>query len=257
MPSGPRLSSRNSRTSRPRSPTSAMTLTSLCAWRASMPSRVDLPPPAMANTPRRWPSPTVSRPSMARTPVTKGRSTGRRVSGLGGSDWNGRSAVLAGSGRPSSGSPKASSTRPSRPRPTGTRAPRSMISTSAPIDTPCKWPSGTRMASCSRRPTTSARRGAACGWAGSRIRHCWPMWARRPLTRSVVPKACTTRPRATTGCSACRVSSSAGSSSGRAAVALMARPSQRLPAAGRAGRRGLRPRRPACAGWFRATARCG
>src|SRR4051812_34948256 len=38
----------NSRTSRPRSPISAITMTSACANRASMPSSVDLPPPAAA-----------------------------------------------------------------------------------------------------------------------------------------------------------------------------------------------------------------
>jgi len=60
-------------------------LTSAWAWRANMPSRVDLPPPAMAKTPTRWPSPVVSIVSTLRTPVANTVSIGARASGLGAS----------------------------------------------------------------------------------------------------------------------------------------------------------------------------
>ena len=83
----------NSRTSRPRSPSSAMTLTSACAWRAIMPSSVLLPTPEPAKMPTRWPRPMVSRPSMARTPVSSGRSIASRSSGLGGSAASGTRSI--------------------------------------------------------------------------------------------------------------------------------------------------------------------
>ena len=73
----------NSLTSRPRSPTSAITLTSDSPPRASMPSRVLLPPPATEKMPTRWPSPAVSTASIARTPVENGLSMSLRDSGLG------------------------------------------------------------------------------------------------------------------------------------------------------------------------------
>ena len=82
----PRSRSMNSRTSRPRSPTSAMTLTEALVERAIMPSSEDLPTPEPAKMPRRWPRPQGTRPSSARTPsatrsLMRGRSSapgGRR-----------------------------------------------------------------------------------------------------------------------------------------------------------------------------------
>ena len=50
-----------------------------------MPKSVDLPPPAAANTPTRWPTPTVSSASTTRTPVGKGSQMGARSMGLGAS----------------------------------------------------------------------------------------------------------------------------------------------------------------------------
>ena len=47
----------NSRTSRPRSPTRQITLTSADVERAIMPSSDDLPTPEPAKMPRRWPRP--------------------------------------------------------------------------------------------------------------------------------------------------------------------------------------------------------
>ena len=58
-----------SRTSRPRSPTSVMTLMSASVLRAIMESSVDLPTPEPAMMPMRCPSPIVMSPSIARTPT--------------------------------------------------------------------------------------------------------------------------------------------------------------------------------------------
>jgi hypothetical protein len=84
-PSGPSSCSRNSRTSRPRSPISATTVTSTAAPFTSMPISVDLPPPAAAKMPMRWPSPQVSTASSARTPSSIGWWMMRRRSGSGAS----------------------------------------------------------------------------------------------------------------------------------------------------------------------------
>ena len=74
----------NSRTSRPRSPMSARTVTSASVLRMICARRVDLPPPAAAKMPMRWPSPQVRRPSMARTPREMGVEMTRRSRGEGG-----------------------------------------------------------------------------------------------------------------------------------------------------------------------------
>ena len=90
MPSGPRSRSMNSRTSRPRSPTRQMTLTSADVERAIMPSREDLPTPEPAKMPRRWPRPQGTSASSARTP-SETRSVMRgRVKGSGGAASTGR-----------------------------------------------------------------------------------------------------------------------------------------------------------------------
>ena len=67
-PSGPRSRSMNSRTSRPRSPISPITLTEAAVLRAIMPSSVDLPTPEPAKMPSRWPRPHGITASSARTP---------------------------------------------------------------------------------------------------------------------------------------------------------------------------------------------
>ena len=87
MPSGPRFSSRNSRTSRPRSPIRPMTRTSASVPRVIWASRLDLPTPEPAKMPRRWPLPQGTRVSSARTPKVSGWSTrvrDERVRGLAG-----------------------------------------------------------------------------------------------------------------------------------------------------------------------------
>jgi hypothetical protein len=84
-PSSPRSRSMNSFSSRPRSPTSAMTLTSARVLRAIEPSSVLLPTPEPDIMPRRCPRPQVSSPSMARTPSSSGLRMRARRNGLTGS----------------------------------------------------------------------------------------------------------------------------------------------------------------------------
>ena len=55
MPTGPSTRSVNSRSSRPRSPTSAMTTTSASIPRANLARSEDFPTPDPANSPIRWP----------------------------------------------------------------------------------------------------------------------------------------------------------------------------------------------------------
>ena len=80
MHAGPIVSSRNSRTSRPRSPTSATTTVSKALAAASMASSVDLPTPEPAKMPRRWPKQIGVKMSMTLTPVAKAEPTRWRAS---------------------------------------------------------------------------------------------------------------------------------------------------------------------------------
>ena len=82
IPSGPRSFSMNSSTSRPRSPTRAMTLISAFTFLAIMPIRVLLPTPEPAKMPMRCPFPMVSMLSMALTPNSIRSRMGGRVMGL-------------------------------------------------------------------------------------------------------------------------------------------------------------------------------
>ena len=72
------------RTSRLRSPISAITLTSASLLRHMEPSSVLFPTPLPPKMPMRWPLPQGSRPSMARIPVTSGSTMCSRSSGPGG-----------------------------------------------------------------------------------------------------------------------------------------------------------------------------
>ena len=113
-PSSPRSSSRNSFTSRPRSPTSPMTETSQAAWRASIDIKTDFPTPDPAKIPSRWPSQQVVKQSTTRTPVAKGAPTRRRKCAAGGAERKGQTIGPCGNGPlPSIGSPSALMTRPS------------------------------------------------------------------------------------------------------------------------------------------------
>ena len=73
----------NSRTSRPRSPTSASTVTAASVPRVIIESSVDLPTPEPAKIPMRWPRPHGMSVSMARTPSGSCVSIMRRESGCG------------------------------------------------------------------------------------------------------------------------------------------------------------------------------
>ena len=75
----------NSRTSRPRSPISAMTFKSAFVFLAIIPSNVLFPTPDPAKIPTLCPFPTVNMPSIALTPTASFSSIGGRVRGLGGS----------------------------------------------------------------------------------------------------------------------------------------------------------------------------
>ena len=68
MPSSPRSFSTNSRISRPRSPTRAITLISAFTFLAIMPIKVDFPTPEPAKIPIRCPFPMVFKPSIALMP---------------------------------------------------------------------------------------------------------------------------------------------------------------------------------------------
>ena len=75
----------NSRTSRPRSPTSASTVTGASVPRVIIESSVDFPTPDPAKMPMRWPRPHGISVSIARTPSGSWVSIMRRVSGWGAS----------------------------------------------------------------------------------------------------------------------------------------------------------------------------
>ncbi len=81
-PSGPRMSSMNSLTSRPRSPIRPTTVMSASVKRVIMPSSMLLPTPLPANRPSRCPCPTVSKALMARMPTSMDFRTGARFKGL-------------------------------------------------------------------------------------------------------------------------------------------------------------------------------
>ncbi len=132
IPSAPRFSSMNSRTSRPRSPTRQITFTSALTRLASMPSSVDLPTPEPAMTQTRWPLPMGIRPSMARTPVSNGSRMRRRCMGFGGTSVTRRRRRVRSGGPPSMGRPSPSTTRPMSSSPTGTVMASSRHTTDAP-----------------------------------------------------------------------------------------------------------------------------
>ena len=111
--SRPSTSSMNSRTSRPRSPTSAMTVMSKPCERASMPSNVDLPMPEPAKMPMRCPAHSGENRSMTLTPVFTGVRTRWRRIGAGGSrSVETARAPCARGPPPSMGSPSALIVRP-------------------------------------------------------------------------------------------------------------------------------------------------
>ena len=123
--------SRNSRTSRPRSPINAMTFTSDSARLAIMPSKVDLPTPLPAKMPRRCPRPRGERINRLHAglknlfdalPLERMR---REKIGADLSFRCQRTKIV-------SGWPRLSMTRPMRPLPTGTFSGEPSAMTSLP-----------------------------------------------------------------------------------------------------------------------------
>nr|CAA39531.1 unnamed protein product [Bacillus subtilis subsp. subtilis str. 168] len=130
-PSFPRSFSINSRTSRPRSPTSAMTFKSASVCLAIIPIKVLFPTPLPAKIPIRWPLPTVSKLSIDLTPTPIFSRIGGRFIGLGG-DCSVDTGETFRQKLSSSGSPKASMTCPISPVPTLTRSDSPVASTMLP-----------------------------------------------------------------------------------------------------------------------------
>ena len=155
-PSGPRSSSMNWRTSRPRSPTRAMTVTAASLLRVIIDSSDDLPTPEPAKTPMRWPRPTGVNASRTRTPSGSRVVMRPRASGDGASTSTSPHAVTGGAGRPSSGAPVGSTTRPSRARPSGTRARVPAARAVTPTASPAVPRSGVQLSRVPEAATTSA-----------------------------------------------------------------------------------------------------
>src|SRR3954470_4663424 len=191
-PSGPRSRSMNSRTSRPRSPTRQITLTSALVERAIMPSSEDLPTPEPAKMPRRWPRPQGTRASSARTPSETCSVMRVRCSGSGGEASMGRCSY-ASSGGPSSGRPRPSTTRPRSSTPTGTETGWPVAVTAWPGARPWRSPSGISRVRPARKPTTSA--GTASRVRPASTSQTSPTSASRPVASTIRPMRSETRPR--------------------------------------------------------------
>ncbi len=161
MPSSPMSFSINSRTSRPRSPISAITLISALVLRANIPISVLLPTPEPANIPIRWPFPTVISPSTAFTPSGSTSLIMTLAIGSGGIASTGyslvkvRSATSVGLPRPSSVWPRISS-------PTKTDKGCPVFSTIHPTPMPSILSNGINKRHLSRNPTTSAMTYVLC-----------------------------------------------------------------------------------------------
>ena len=190
-PWGPRSSSRKCRTSLPRSPTSANTLT--CAWLAFAisPRRTLLPTPEPANIPTLWPLPQVSMPSMARMPVARGLLIFSLLSGAGLKLSRPRCSVPAIGPLPSIGRPRPSSTLPRRPGPTVKLRPWGFALTLSPGLIVLKCSSGSSITLPSRKPMTSA---ATVLSSPQRISHSSPRPTLGPADSIVRPATRTTLP---------------------------------------------------------------
>ena len=154
-PSGPRLSSTNSLTSRPRSPTSPTTTTSASVKRVIMPRSVLFPTPDPANRPILCPLPMVMRLLIARMPTSSGCAMLCRAMGLMLTPRSGTVEPVNGA-KPSSGLPAPSIIRPSRCSPTVTVSPSPSSVTLAPGVRPVDAPSHIKISNSPSKPTTSA-----------------------------------------------------------------------------------------------------
>ena len=175
----------NSRTSRPRSPTSAITLTWALVDLAIMPSNEDFPTPEPAKMPKRCPRPQGTSASSARTP----RPTRSQMRGLDSAPGGGATVERStppGSGPSSSGRPKPSTTRPSRSEPTATRNGAPVASTRVPGPMPCISPSPISKVRPSLKPTTSAGMRPFVG-SSLPIEQTSPTSACRPVASMIRP----------------------------------------------------------------------
>src|SRR6201995_156207 len=197
----PRSRSMNSRTSRPRSPTSAMTLTSAVVERALMPSSEDLPTPEPAKMPRRWPSPHGTRVSRARTPRPTRSEIRGRVRASGGVALADRARVSSRSPYSSSGLPRPSMTRPRRPSPTETLKGLPVGCTEVPGPMPLSSPRGISRVLPPRKPTTSV--GTLGRSRPSPTRQISPISTWRPVASMIRPIRSRTRPRRRAKSSSC------------------------------------------------------
>ena len=157
IPSGPRASSINSLTSRPRSPISATTLTSASEFLAIIPSNVLLPTPEPANNPIRCPQPNVIQESIALTPVENiswiiGRSNGPG----GGPSTFLQVAPVVSIGFPSIGSPIGFINLPSKKSPTGIIIGCPVVWTKLPCPIPAPSYNKRSWATSPLKATTSA-----------------------------------------------------------------------------------------------------
>ena len=190
-PWAPRISSTNSRTSRPRSPTSETTITSASVKRVIIPNRVLLPTPLPANRPSRCPLPMVSKALIARTPTSRVSVIGLRFSGFIDSPRSGVECRQRMGPCPSIGLPAPSITRPSSCSSTATTPPVCSGTTRAPSCTPRRLPSGISIKLTSEKPTTSASMDPP---PSVMIRQRLPIGAWQPTASSLMPIILTSDP---------------------------------------------------------------
>src|SRR6266498_575038 len=147
-----------------------------------MPSSTLFPTPLPANSPSRWPRPTVRSALIARTPTSSVVAIGARSIGLKGRLCSGRNSCAPIGPSRSSGRPAPSTTRPSSSSPTGRYLPWSVARrrachgwptrgractgstwrTDAPGETPWMSETGIRNSRSPAKPTTSASTGGPC-----------------------------------------------------------------------------------------------
>ena len=158
----------NSRTSRPRSPTRQITLTSADVERAIMPSSDDLPTPEPAKMPSRWPRPQGTSASSARTPSDDALVDARA-----------RAADRA--ARPRPGAQRVGR----RSGPAVERAAEAVEHAAeqvvADTSTRSGWPVARRRARPGRCPSARRAASAACGRRGSRRPRRAPAARPRPV----------------------------------------------------------------------------
>jgi hypothetical protein len=186
----------NSRTSRPRSPTIAITIASAAVPRANIPSSVLLPTPDPAKMPSLCPRPTVSNESIARTPVAMASLIGGRDSESGAGRSTATGINPRGSGLPSIGRPSASTTRPASAGPTITRSDSATNVTGSPAEKAVAPLSGAIIGRTPLNPITLASQTVP---SASEISQIEPIAAVIPSTTTFPPITAETRPRTVSG----------------------------------------------------------